>query len=152
VSEAAPKRSHQRKIRKYALDLLFAADLRQVSVAAVLANYAELNQAPPPAKAVDLAEGVADHVEDIDDALAASLMPGWSIDRMPTVDRNLARLACYEMMYHAVAPAVAISEAVGLAEELSTEASAGFLRGALRGVATGLEPDADWEGDEDDDS
>ena len=144
---ARPKRSGQRKVRKYALDLLFAADLRQVPVSQVLATYAELNQAPPPARAVDLAEGVAAQIDAIDACLTPALAPGWSVERMPSIDRNLARLACYEMLYHAIAPGVAISEAVGLAEELSTEASAGFLSGLLHRVAQQSEPDEAREAD-----
>jgi len=144
-----PKRSGQRKVRKYALDLLFAADLRQTSLSKVLATYAELNQAPPPDKAIALAQGVADRVDLIDARLAAGLAPGWTIERMPTVDRNLARLACYEMMYEGVAPAVAISEAVGLAEELSTDASASFLSGALHNVGAAVMALGGGEGDGD---
>jgi N utilization substance protein B len=84
---------------------------------------------------VQLVEGVAAHAERID-ALIAANAKGWTLDRMPTVDRNLLRIATYEITEVKDVPAaVAIAEAVELAKDLSTEDSAGFINGVLSAIA-----------------
>ena len=71
------------------------------------------------------------HQERIDDLLS-SYAVGWTLDRMPAVDRNLLRIGAYEILYEDDVPdAVAVSEAVSLARELSTDDSAGFVNGLL---------------------
>ncbi|MCL1839169.1 MAG: transcription antitermination factor NusB, partial [Propionibacteriaceae bacterium] len=70
-----------------------------------------------------------------DSMIAAQLPQKWTIQRMPRVDRILARLACYEMSYDNIEPPIAISQAVTLAQELSTEKSSVFLNGVLAAVA-----------------
>ena len=70
------------------------------------------------------------------DALIAANAKGWTLDRMPTVDRNLLRIATYEITeVEDVPAAVAIAEAVELAKDLSTEDSAGFINGVLSAIA-----------------
>jgi N utilization substance protein B len=84
---------------------------------------------------VQLVEGVAAHAERID-ALIAENAKGWTLDRMPTVDRNLLRIATYEITeVDDVPAAVAIAEAVELAKDLSTEDSASFINGVLSAIA-----------------
>jgi N utilization substance protein B len=114
---------------------LFAADLREVSPEAVLADGNFTSQSPPPPYAVALVEGVARRQVELDAAVAACLSSGWTVARMPRVDRCLARLAAYEFLHAAVPADVAISEAAALAAELSTEASPGFLSGVLGALA-----------------
>ena len=71
------------------------------------------------------------HQEQIDQLLAAHAQ-GWSLDRMPAVDRNILRIGAYELLFRPEVPdAVAISEAVALAGELSTDDSSGFVNGLL---------------------
>jgi len=125
-----------RKARKYALDILYSADLTGSPVTEVITSYATMSDHQIPAYSRELAEGVAAHDYLIDGYLAPSLNEEWTIERMPAVDRCLARIAVYEMLYADVPPAVAISEAVSLAEELSTDSSPTFLTGALGQVAT----------------
>ncbi|GIF13277.1 transcription antitermination factor NusB [Actinoplanes teichomyceticus] len=132
------ERLARRKARKRALDVLFEADLRDQPPSQVLVTYLERIAKPHPehlAYAVTLIEGVARHLGRIDE-LIASYAEGWTIDRMPTVDRNLARIAVYELLYEPdVDDPVAITEAVELAKEMSTDDSPRFLNGLLDRIA-----------------
>ena len=124
----------RRKARKRALDVLYEADLRDRNIARTLDEYVGRLESPRPEHlpyAVNLVEGVASHLDRIDE-LIASYAEGWTIDRMPVVDRNLARIAVYELLYvDDVDDPVAITEAVELAKELSTDDSPRFLNGLL---------------------
>ncbi len=128
----------RRKARKRALDVLYEADLRSDDIRTVLAKVLGRIEQPPPGHlpyAVSLVEGVADHVDRIDE-LIASYAEGWTLDRMPIVDRNLARIAVYELLYvDEIDDAVAITEAVELARQLSTDDSPRFLNGMLGRIA-----------------
>jgi N utilization substance protein B len=87
------------------------------------------------AYAADLVEGVAAHAGRIDELLS-SYAEGWTLDRMPAVDRNLCRIGVFELLYRDdIDDAVVISEAVELAAELSTDGSARFVNGLLARVA-----------------
>jgi N utilization substance protein B len=132
---ARPHRSARRKARKYALDILFAADLREEDPAAMLAAEVFTTQEPPPPYSRALVEGVAARQADLDAAVSTHLAKGWTLERMPRVDRCLARLAVFEFTCLDVPADVAIAEAAALAAELSTEASPGFLSGVLGAVA-----------------
>ncbi|MFC3501908.1 transcription antitermination factor NusB [Micromonospora krabiensis] len=128
----------RRKARKRALDVLFEADLRDQPPVEVLAGYLQRIERPHPEHlgyAVGLVEGVAAHLDRIDE-LIASYTEGWTLDRMPVVDRNLARIAVYELLYvDEIDDAVAISEAVELARQMSTDDSPRFLNGVLGRIA-----------------
>lgn len=128
----------RRKARKRALDVLYEADLRGEPIQAVLANALGRIEPPPPshlAYAVSLTEGVAAHIGRIDE-LIASYAEGWTLERMPVVDRNLARIAVYELLYvDEIDDAVAITEAVELAKQMSTDDSPRFLNGVLGRIA-----------------
>ncbi|WP_436527896.1 transcription antitermination factor NusB [Actinoplanes sp. HUAS TT8] len=132
------ERLARRKARKRALDVLFEADLRDLPPTQVLVTYLERIAKPHPehlAYAVTLIEGVAKHLDRIDE-LIASYAEGWTIDRMPAVDRNLARIAVYELLFEPeVDDPVAITEAVELAKEMSTDDSPRFLNGLLDRIA-----------------
>jgi N utilization substance protein B len=119
------------KARKRALDVLFEAELRSQPVLDVLAERAADEAPPLPAYAADLVRGVHAHQQRIDELLAA-YAEGWTLDRMPAVDRNLLRIGAFELLWADDIPdAVAISEAVRLARELSTESSPAFVNGLL---------------------
>jgi len=123
------------KYRKRALDILFESELQGLPVGGTLADRLEVNDPPVHPYTVQLVEGVAAHAERID-ALIAAHAKGWTLDRMPTVDRNLLRIATYEITeVEDVPAAVAIAEAVELAKDLSTEDSAGFINGVLSAIA-----------------
>ena len=119
------------KARKRALDVLFEAELRGQPVLDVLAERAADETPPLPAYAADLVRGVLAHQQRIDELLAA-YAEGWTLERMPAVDRNLLRIGAFELLWADDVPdAVAISEAVRLARELSTEGSPAFVNGLL---------------------
>jgi N utilization substance protein B len=128
----------RRKARKRALDVLYQADLRGLPVERVLSAYvAQLEQPRPEhlSYAVSLVEGVAAHRERIDE-LIASYAEGWTLERMPPVDRNLARIGVYELLWaDDIDDPVAITEAVELARQLSTDDSPRFLNGLLGRIA-----------------
>jgi transcription antitermination protein NusB len=130
--------SARRKARKRALDVLYEADLRQAPITDVLERYVERLPAPRPEQldyTVALAEGVARHLDRVDE-LISSYAEGWTLDRMPVVDRNLARIAVFELLYRDdIDDAVAITEAVELAKTLSTEDSPRFLNGLIARIA-----------------
>ncbi len=128
----------RRKARKRALDVLYEADLRDLAPGAVLETYLERIEKPRPDHldyTVGLVEGVAKNLDRIDE-LIASYAEGWTIDRMPVVDRNLARIAVYELLYvPEIDDPVAITEAVELAKQMSTDDSPRFLNGLLGRIA-----------------
>jgi len=128
----------RRKARKRALDVLYEADLRDRNIGRTLDEYVERLEHPRPEHlpyAISLVEGVASHLDRIDE-LISSYAEGWTIERMPVVDRNLARIAVFELLYvDDVDDPVAITEAVELAKELSTDDSPRFLNGILGRIA-----------------
>jgi transcription antitermination protein NusB len=128
----------RRKARKRALDVLYEADLRGESIPKVLAETVARMEGPRPGYldyAIELVEGVCAHLERIDE-LIASYAEGWTLQRMPVVDRNLARIAVFELLYQDDIDAlVAISEAVELAGQISTDDSPRFLGGVLGRIA-----------------
>lgn len=85
-----------------------------------------------------LVEGVHDHRAEIDD-LIQRFARKWSISRMPVVDRNVLRLATYELLYQETAPAVVIDEALELAKALSTDNSGRYVNGVLESVRRSIE-------------
>jgi transcription antitermination protein NusB len=118
--------------RRRAVSLLYEADVRGDDLRSVLARAAE--HEPAEAFTIALVEGVAERQGEID-ALISRYARGWSIDRMPVVDRNLLRLALWELLASPVPVAVVIDEAVELANELSTSDSGRFVNGVLAEVA-----------------
>ena len=122
----------RREARERALSLLYEAEAKESSVADVLSEL------PLPADefTVDLVEGVDRQRKEID-AFIVRFARDWSIDRMPVVDRNLLRMAIYELMDRPDIPTAAVlSEAVELAKQYSTEDSGRFVNGVLASVAS----------------
>ena len=119
------------KARKRALDILFESDLRGAALDSALPESRDDAGTPLNPYTTTLVHGVVEHRERIDELLATHAV-GWSLDRMPLVDRNLLRLAVFELLYADDVPdAVAVSEAVHLASQLSTEESPAFVNGLL---------------------
>ncbi|MBF0687589.1 MAG: transcription antitermination factor NusB [Cellulomonas sp.] len=121
------------KARKRALDVLFEAEQRGLDVRELLAKRVVEpgTEASLPQYAVDIVEGVLAHGERIDELLATHAH-GWTVARMPAVDRALLRLATWEILWNDDVPdAVAVDEAVSLARELSTDDSPAFVNGLL---------------------
>ncbi|HEY6685025.1 MAG TPA: transcription antitermination factor NusB [Propionibacteriaceae bacterium] len=128
--------STRSKARKRALDILFEAELRDTDPVATLEERAA--DANPPVRdyTAELVRGVAAHTAEIDARISACLASGWTLPRMPRVDRNALRIAVYEIDYSHVPDAVAVAEAVQLVSELSTDESPAFVNGVLRAVTT----------------
>jgi len=119
------------KARKRALDVMFEADVRGEPVLELLAERTAAADPPVSDYAAELVRGVHEHATEIDSLLAANAR-GWTLDRMPAVDRNILRIGAFELLWNdAVPDAVAISEAVALASELSTDDSGSFVNGLL---------------------
>jgi N utilization substance protein B len=119
------------KARKRALDILFEAEARSEPVLGLLAERTAAADPPVSEYAAELVRGVHEHATQIDELLTA-YSQGWSLERMPAVDRNVLRIGAYELLWRDQVPdAVAISEAVALAAELSTDDSPAFVNGLL---------------------
>ncbi len=123
------------KARKRALDVLYEADLRGTSAKEVLdgqiGRRAADNEPELNAYVTTLIDGVTVNQEQIDEILSTYSM-GWTLDRMPAVDRAVLRIGAYEIIWADDIPdAVAISEAVALVTDLSTDESSSFVNGLL---------------------
>ncbi|MEY4437122.1 MAG: hypothetical protein RL100_586 [Actinomycetota bacterium] len=132
--------SARSKSRKRAVDAVFAADIRKISPLQLLSEVEELaadrqNQEPIFDYARQIVTGVVEHHEEIDDLLE-TYSQGWALDRMPTLDRAILRVAVWEILYNSDVPdAVAVNEAVELAKELSTDDSGSFINGLLTKIS-----------------
>ena len=130
----APKGRHQ--ARKRAVDLLFEAEARGLTAAEVAEVRAKLAETTPDVAPLNpytatVALGVTEHAAHIDDLISSHLQ-GWTLDRLPAVDRAILRVAVWELLHADDVPEpVAVDEAVELAKELSTDDSPGFVNGVL---------------------
>ena len=128
------------KARKRALDVLYGADVRGESInVALAAEQARADNDPKRVNswgyARDIVVGITEHGDEIDE-LIETYAQGWTISRMPAVDRAIVRIGMWEILFNEEIPdGVAISEAVESATVLSTEDSAGFVNGLLARVA-----------------
>ena len=123
------------KARKRAVDVLYEADVRGADPKELLAERLAQADPPVPGYAVELVEGVTANRERIDRVLGEH-SEGWTVDRMPPVDRAVLRLALYELILREDVPdAVAIDEAVELAKEYCGAGAPGFVNGVLGAVA-----------------
>ena len=121
----------RREARERALSLLYEAEAKAMSATDLLGE-----QPLPPADFVaDLVNGVHEHRAKID-ALIERFAVDWTLERMPAIDRNVLRLAVFELAERPAVPVgVVISEAVELAKQYSTDDSGRFVNGLLSAVA-----------------
>jgi transcription antitermination protein NusB len=139
--------SARTKSRKRALDVLFAADVRGDALEDALAREESRARSTPERAtswpyARQIVEGVRDHADDIDERISAHAS-GWTLDRMPAVDRAILRIGVWELDHNPEVPVgVAIDEAVEAAKELSTDDSPRFVNGVLSAVARDVRTDA----------
>ncbi len=129
----------RRSARKQAFLMLYQRDVNESEIEPVLQRWrsyrGELDE-----YALDLVRGVESERADLD-ARLEEVSVGWPVHRMSVVDRNILRLALYEMLYvEDVPPDVAINEAVELAKGFSGEESPVFVGGVLRGVEESIRP------------
>jgi len=136
-AESTPRMGARSKARKRAVDVLYAAALRDADPVTLHAERTSEAEHPPPNDyATALIEGVVANRERIDELLTEHA-EGWTLDRMPFVDLAVLRLGVYELLWADDVPdAVAIDEAVQLASSLSTDDSPRFVNGVLGRLAT----------------
>lgn len=119
------------KARKRALDILYESELQSIDLSTALSRRVAAADPRLNDYTIALVEGVIAHRDRIDELLSTYSI-GWTLDRMPAVDRNVLRIGAYEVLYRDDVPdPVAISEAVGLVRDLSTDESPGFVNGLL---------------------
>lgn len=129
------------RARQQALQLLFQWDLRRLPLDEILRGYYNsllisedtVGKPRPDPFAETLLRGVIDELGGIDERIGRNAVH-WRIERMPGVDRNILRIAVYEMMRTDTPPAVVIDEALELARKFSTEESVHFINGVLDAV------------------
>lgn len=132
--------SARTKARKRAIDILFEADLRGADPVSTAADRLTDVERPVQPYALTLIEGVASRAARIDE-LVTTYADGWTLQRMPGVDRAIIRTAVYELLWMDDVPdAVVIDEAVELAKMLSTDDSPKFINGLL-GRLVRIKPD-----------
>lgn len=122
------------KARKRALDVLYASELRGESPVDALERAVAEGEGPTNDYTAVLVRGVEEHRARIDEVLA-SYSEGWTLARMPAVDRNVLRLGVFELLWAADVPdPVAVSEAMALVQDLSTDESPQFVNGVLGAI------------------
>jgi N utilization substance protein B len=126
----------RRHAREVALQILFQHDLNRDPERTLDEAFAKERLRFPELEkfAMSLVDGVREHWREIDDDLQRAA-ENWSIERMPTLERNVLRLACYEIKFGGTPPRVAVNEAVELSRKFSTEESTAFVNGVLDAVA-----------------
>lgn len=132
--------SARSKARKQTLDLLYESDIRGSSAADLLILRDVPDDGPDARPIRDFTKvligGITENRRKIDE-LIATYAQGWDMDRLPAVDRNILRLAIYEIVWSDdVEDGVAIDEALNLARDLSTDESAGYIHGVLGRIST----------------
>ena len=126
--------SARTKARKRALDVLYASELRAEDPVAALDHAVADGEGPTNAYTATLVRGVVEHQARIDELLS-SYSVGWTLERMPAVDRNVLRIGVYEILWEDDVPdVVAVTEAMSLVRDLSTDDSASFVNGVLDGI------------------
>ena len=119
------------KARNRALDVLFEAEQRSVSAFDVLKSRREQTDQIVNPYTLEIVEGVVSHQTAIDEFLE-TYSQGWTLERMPSVDRIILRIGTWELLYNDDVPdGVAVSEAVALDKTLSTYESPSFINGLL---------------------
>lgn len=131
------------KARRRAVELLYEADVRELDPRDILAERVDAAEPVVRPFTAELVTGVADHADEVDGVLRSSLSAGWTLERMPRVDRALARIATYELMHTDTGMAIVANEAGDLAAEMSTDQSPGFITGLLDRVARTLKASDD---------
>lgn len=122
------------KARKRALDVLYASDLRAENPVDALERAIADGEGPSNDYTTTLVRGVVAHQARIDELLA-TYAQGWTLERMPAVDRNVLRLGVFEVLFADDVPdAVALTEAMSLVRDLSTDESPQFVNGVLGNI------------------
>ncbi len=140
----------RRKARESTLQILFQLEFNNSQPEKAIKQYWKYRRASQEIKSYSdlLVEGILSHQEEID-TLIQSVSEHWRLARMAVVDRNILRIAVFELLYEKnIAPAIIINEAIEIAKKYSNEEGAMFVNGLLDAVRKELEPDdkSDKEG------
>lgn len=121
--------------RELALQALFSVEVGHREPLEVLEEYlAHYSESAQRLFVKDLVLGTIDHTTESDEAVGP-LLAGWTIERLPTIDRLLLRMATFELLHRPETPRpVVINEAIELAKRFSTEDSGRFVNGVLSAV------------------
>lgn len=130
----------RRKSREFALQMLFEWDMARQKPSRIEQNFWKSARAADSTRkfAVQLFEGAVAEA-DKSDALVQKLSENWRLDRLAAVDRNILRLAIFELRYGTAPARVVMNEALELAKKFSSEDSASFLNGILDAAYKALE-------------
>ena len=142
MSNAPPGKAGglRRKSRHAALALLYQSDMGVHDFPAHIDHYFSANRLPPKAKeyAEQLVLGVMEHRDNLDEAIT-EVSAHWRLDRMNVIDRNILRLAAFEILHRADVPRkVSINEAIEIAKRYGSEDSGKFVNGILDRIAQEL--------------
>jgi len=125
----------RRQARELALQMLYQHELTGEPVSAIVENFEEWRRSSPAVQefATKLVDGTLEHVEEIDGVLSRQTAH-WRLDRLAAVDRNILRLALFELLHVAgTPPAVVINEAIEIAKKFGSADSGRFVNGVLDG-------------------
>lgn len=133
--------------RQRALQVLYQWDLRRIPVDEAINAFYEtlhtedesLGRSAADPFMESLVRGTVDRMTSLDEKIAAKAS-NWRLDRMPAVDRNILRLAVYEMLVESTPPPVVIDEALEIARQFSGDDSVSFINGVLDAVRKDLPP------------
>ena len=132
----SPELGTRREARERALELLYEADAKGITPDAVMIDL----PVAPDEFASDVVRGVGTHLVEVDELLRR-FAKGWTLERMPVIDRTLLRMATYELGHRPDVPTASIiNEAVELAKRYSTDDSGRFVNGMLGRIADELRP------------
>lgn len=143
------------RARRRAVDILFEAETRDIDPVAILEDRAELAKDPQNAVAPiadytrEIIAGAAERLDDLDDQIERFLDRDWELDRLPAVDRQILRVATWEILFNdEVPPAIAIANALEMATEYAGAAAPPYIHAMLDGITQAQSPDAPFaEGD-----
>jgi N utilization substance protein B len=123
--------SARTRARRRALELLFEAGQRRLAMDELVTMRSNDPDYPMKEYAVEIVKGITEKQAEIDEIIS-TYSEGWTLDRMPAVDRSLLEIGTWEMLFNDEVPdKVAIDEAVSLARQFSTDDSPGFVSGLL---------------------
>lgn len=137
----------RRQSRECALQMLYQSSMGNIPVEKVLENFWDCVESSERARgfAEDLAKGVETHLDEIDSLIACN-STNWRLSRMASVDKNILRVAVFEMLYRPDIPLkVTINEAVEIAKLFGTHESGAFVNGILDNIAKGLDREREAE-------
>lgn len=137
------------RARRRAVDILFEAETRDIDPVAIVEDRAELARDPQNAVAPiadytrEIILGVAETLDDLDDHIERFLDRDWELHRLPAVDRQILRVATWEILFNdEVPPAIAIANALEMATEYSGNQAPPYIHAMLDGITQAQSPDA----------